>query len=382
MQFKSKTDFITVTLSRQVCMMAKKYEDSINFTLGDPDLSTPKPICDAAYKAVLEGKTHYAPNAGIPELRQAICEYEGKRKGVNYTADQSIVTIGAVSAIYLSLMALINPGDEVIIIPPYWSQYKNMTLLLGGHPVILNSLDENLNPDLEELEARITAKTKAIIINNPNNPSGHVYPEFVLKSIADIAVRHGLFVLADEVYDALVYDKPFVTMASFCPADNLLLFNSCSKSFAMTGWRVGYMLGPIDFVRSVIKLQQNLVASVPTMTQYAAFEAITNADTYVPTVTNIFEKRRKVLIENLRKIDSLNFKDPEGTFYAFIDISKTGLKSKDFTFGLLEKEHVAVVPGIAYGESFDNYVRLAFTQNDEVIVKGINRINGYLKGVL
>ena len=379
MQFRSKTDFITVTLSRQVCMMAKQYDDAINFTLGDPDLSTPKPICDAAYKAVLEGKTHYAPNAGIPELRQAICEYEGKRRGVNYTSDQSIVTIGAVSAIYLSLMALVNPGDEVIIIPPYWSQYKNMTLLLEGKPVILNKVDENFNPDLEELKARITTKTKAIIINNPNNPSGHVYPATVLKAIAEIAVRHGLFVLADEVYDALVYDMPFVTMASFCPSDNLLLFNSCSKSFAMTGWRVGYMLGPSDFVKSVIKLQQNLVASVPTMTQYAALEAITNADTYVPTVVNVFEKRRKVLIENLSKIDTLKFNDPEGTFYAFIDISKTGLKSKEFTFGLLEKEHVAVVPGAAYGEAFDNYVRLAFTQNEFLIKDGICKINRYVR---
>ena len=381
MQFKSKTDFITVTLSRQVCMMAKQYEDAINFTLGDPDLSTPKPICDAAYKAVLEGKTHYAPNAGISELRQAICEYEKRRKRVKYTADQCVVTIGAVSAIYLSLMAIINPGDEVIIIPPYWSQYKNMTLLLEGKPVILNKLDENLNPDLEELEARITKKTKAIIINNPNNPSGHVYPEAVLKAIAEIAVRHGLYVLADEVYDALVYDEPFVTMASYCPSDNLLLFNSCSKSFAMTGWRVGYMLGPIDFVKSVIKLQQNLVASVPTMTQYAALEAITNADIYVPTVINVFEKRRKVLIKNLRKIDSLKFNEPEGTFYAFIDISDTGLKSKEFSFGLLEKEHVAVVPGIAYGESFDNYVRLAFTQDEEIIKNGINKIGQYVRAL-
>lgn len=378
MHFKSKTDFITLTYSRQLCMLAKQYNDAINFTLGDPDLSTPKPICDAAYNAMLDGKTHYAPNAGIPELRQAICEYENKRKGVCYSAEQSVVTIGAVSAIYLSLMAIINSGDEVIIIPPFWSQYKNMTMLLGGNPVILSKVDKNLDPDLEELELSITKKTKAIIINNPNNPSGHVYNEFILKRIAEIAVRHGLYVFADEVYDTLVFDKSLVSMASFCPHENLILFNSCSKSFAMTGWRVGYMLGPTDIVKDIIKLQQNMVASVPTMTQYAALEAITNADTYVPSVFNIFEKRRKVLIEHLRGIDKIDFRDPEGTFYVFIDISKTGLTSKEFSFGLLEKEHVALVPGIAYGNDFDTYVRLAFTQNEEKIIEGVNKIKNYI----
>lgn len=379
MEFKSKTDFITVTLSRQVCTMAKKYDDAINFTLGDPDLSTPRPICDAAYRAVLEGKTHYAPNAGIPELRQAICDYERKRKGTSYSADQCIVTIGAVSAIYLSLMAIINPGDEVIIIPPYWSQYKNMTLLLGGNPVFVEQLDSNLNPDVEALEKLVTPKTKAIIINNPNNPSGHVYPEYILKSLASMAERHGLFVLADEVYDALVYDTPFISMASYCPAENLLLFNSCSKSFAMTGWRVGYMLGPADFVKSVIKLQQNLVASVPTMTQYAALEAFNNAEVYVPSIVNVFKERRNVLLSSLFDLPKIVYKEPEGTFYSFIDISETGMNSKDFTFGLLEKEHVAVVPGIAYGNQFDGFIRLAFTQNDAKIREGLLRINHYLQ---
>ena len=167
-------------------------------------------------------------------------------------------------------------------------------------------------------------------------------------------------------------------MASFCPHENLILFNSCSKSFAMTGWRVGYMLGPTDIVKDIIKLQQNMVASVPTMTQYAALEAITNADTYVPSVFNIFEKRRKVLIEHRRGIDKIDFRDPEGTFYVFIDISKTGLTSKEFSFGLLEKEHVALVPGIAYGNDFDTYVRLAFTQNEEKIIEGINKIKNFI----
>ena len=379
MIFKSKTDFIAITPSRQVCMMAKQYDDAINFTIGDPDLSTPKPICDAAYKAVIEGRTHYAPNAGIPELRDAICNFVANKKRVNYSPEQCIITVGAVSAIYLSLMALVNPGDEVIIIPPYWSQYKNMTLLLEGKPVMVEKLDKHLNPDMEELEKLVTNRTKAIVINNPNNPSGHVYPESVLKGVADIAIRHGLYVFADEVYDSLVYDKPFVSMASYCPAENLLLFNSCSKSFAMTGWRVGYMLGPVDFVKSVVKLQQNMVASVPTMTQYAALEAITHADEYIPQVVNVFSKRREVLIENLKQVEKVKFNYPEGTFYAFLDISETELTSKEFTFGLLDKEHVAVVPGYAYGDNFNNYVRLAFTQKENIIIEGIERIRRFIQ---
>lgn len=381
MEFKSKTDFIAITPSRQVCMLAKQYDDAINLTIGDPDLSTPKPICDAAYKAMLEGKTHYAPNAGIPELRQVICDFTERRKWVKYDADQCIVTIGAVSAIYLSLMALVNPDDEIIIIPPYWSQYKNMTLLLGGKPVMVEKLDENLNPDIEALESLVTNHTKAIIMNNPNNPSGHVYPEWVLKAVADVAVRHGLYVFADEVYDSLVYERPFVSMAAFCPPENMLLFNSCSKSFAMTGWRVGFLLGPANFVKSVVKLQQNLVASVPSMTQYAALEAFTHDDEYIPKIVDVFSKRRKVLIDNLCKVEKLKFVNPEGTFYAFIDISATGLNSKEFVFGLLEKEHVALVPGYAYGDGFDNYVRLAYTQKEDLLIDGIGRIKRFVESL-
>lgn len=381
MEFKSKTDFIEITPSRQVCMLAKQYNDAINLTIGDPDISTPKPICDAAYNAMMEGKTHYAPNAGLLELREAVCEFTKKRKGVKYEANQCVVTIGAVSAIYLSLMALINPGDEIIIIPPFWSQYKNMTILLGGKPVYVDNLDENLNPDINQLESLISNRTRAIIINNPNNPSGHIYPSEVLKAIADIAVRHGLYIFADEVYDSLVYDKPFISMATYCPPENMLLFNSCSKTFAMTGWRVGFLLGPSNFVKSVVKLQQNLVASVPTMTQYAALEAIIHSDEYIPSIVRVFEQRRKVLIDELSKVERLRFIEPEGTFYTFIDISKTGLNSKEFVFELLEKEHVALVPGYAYGGNFDNYVRLAYTQNEDKLVEGVSKIKRFLNSL-
>lgn len=379
MQFTSKTDFITLTYSRQLCMLAKQYDDAINFTLGDPDLATPRPICDAAYKAMLEGKTHYAPNAGIPELRHAICDYVNRKKGGQYNSEQCIVTIGAVSAIYLSFMALLNPGDEVIIIAPYWSQYKNMVRLMDCQPVILDKLDDDFNPDMAELGKLITPKTKAIVVNSPNNPSGHIYPKNILEDISALAVRYGLYVFADEVYDSLVYDTDYCSLVSCCPQEHLLLFNSCSKSFAMTGWRVGYMLGPVDFVKSVIKLQQNVVASVPTMTQYAALEAFTHASEYVHSVVDVFVKRREVLIEHLSKVGKLKFKAPEGTFYAFIDISQTGLDSKAFAYGLLEKEHVAVVPGIAYGDTFDKYIRLAFTQNEDVIAKGVEKIKNFLE---
>lgn len=381
MDFHSKTDFLTLTYSRQLCMLANQYDDAINFTLGDPDLSTPKPICDAAYKSMLEGKTHYAPNAGIPVLRQAICDFVNKTKHANYVQEQCIVTIGAVSAIYLSFMALINPGDEVIIIAPYWSQYKNIITLLGGKPVIIDRLDSRLNPDIDYLKQSINNSTKAIVVNNPNNPSGHVYPKEILESIAKIANENNLFVFADEVYDALVYEKPFESMTSFCPKDKLLLFNSCSKSFAMTGWRVGYLLGPSDFVKSVIKLQQNMVASVPSMTQYAALEAFTNAGEYMSTVVNTFYKRRNVLMNGLSEIPQMRYADMEGTFYAFIDISKTGKKSRDFCFDLLDKQHVAVVPGIAYGDKFDSYIRLAYTQTENKLIEGIKRIATYVQRI-
>ena len=369
---------IAPTLSRQLFMMAKQYDDVIDFTLGDPDVPTPKAICDAAYNAAINGKTHYAPNAGLPTLREAIAKQVNKENGIEYTANNVAVTIGATEAVYLSFMACINPGDEVIILAPYWVQYENIVKLLGGRPVIIDSFKEGFEPDLDVIFKAINKKTKAIVVNSPNNPSGYIYNDAFLGVLAEMASANNILIFDDEAYRSLVYDGEYPSIAKYCRKKDIVIINSFSKEFAMTGWRVGYVVAEEDFISTVVKFQQNIAVCVSTPNQYAAIEAITNKDKYAGVIKDVFQKRRDVLTKELNKIDGLRFQSPAGTFYAFIDISSTGMDSKSFCFSLLEKQHVAVIPGVAFGKAFDNYIRLAFTLNEGRLIEGIERIKHYI----
>lgn len=378
MELSTLSRVIAPTLSRQLFMMAKQYDDVIDFTLGDPDVPTPKAICDAAYNAAINGKTHYAPNAGLPALREAIAKQVSKESGMDYTANNVAVTIGATEAVYLSFMACINPGDEVIILAPYWVQYENIVKLLGGKPVIVDTFKEDFEPDLNEIHKAINSRTKAIVVNSPNNPSGYVYNDAFLKELAEIASANNILIFDDEAYRSLVYDGEYPSIAKYCGKEDIVIINSFSKEFAMTGWRVGYVVADEDFINTVVKFQQNIAVCVSTPNQYAAIEAITNKDKYAGGIKDVFHKRRDVLTRELSKIDKLKFQAPAGTFYAFIDISTMGMDSKSFCFSLLEKQHVAVIPGVAFGEAFDNYIRLAFTLNEDKLVEGINRIREFI----
>lgn len=378
MELSALSKVISPTLSRQLFMMAKQYDDVIDFTLGDPDIPTPKAICEAAYNAAINGQTRYAPNAGLPALREAIAKQVTKESGIDYTANNVAVTIGATEAIYMSFMACINPGDEVIILAPYWVQYENIVKLLGGKPIIIDTFKEGFEPDLNVIKKAINEKTKAIVVNSPNNPSGYIYKASFLKKLAEMANANHVLVFDDEAYRSLVYDQPFTSIAEYCRKEDVVIINSFSKQFAMTGWRVGYVVADEQFINAVVKFQQNIAVCVATPNQYAAIEAITNTDKYAGGIKDVFTKRRAVLIRELGKIKDICFHAPEGTFYAFVDISKTGRNSKFFCFDLLEKQHVAVIPGIAFGEAFDNYIRLAFTLNENKIVEGVNRIHDYI----
>lgn len=378
MELSALSRVIAPTLSRQLFMMAKQYDDVIDFTLGDPDVPTPKAICDAAYNAAINGKTHYAPNAGLPALREAIAKQVSKENGIEYTANNVAVTIGATEAVYLSFMACINPGDEVIILAPYWVQYENIVKLLGGKPVIIDTFKEEFEPDLDVIFKAINKKTKAIVVNSPNNPSGYIYKDTFLEVLSEMASADNILIIDDEAYRSLVYDGEYPSIAKYCGREDIVIINSFSKEFAMTGWRVGYVVAEEDFINTVVKFQQNIAVCVSTPNQCAAFEAITNKDKYAGGIKDVFQKRRDILTKELNKIDGLRFQSPAGTFYAFIDISSTGLDSKTFCFSLLEKQHVAVIPGVAFGEAFDNYIRLAFTLNEDKLVEGINRIREFI----
>lgn len=378
MELSTLSRVIAPTLSRQLFMMAKQYNDVIDFTLGDPDVPTPKAICDAAYNAAVNGNTHYAPNAGLPALREAIAKQVSIESDIEYEANSVAVTIGATEAVYLSFMACINPGDEVIILAPYWVQYENIVKLLGGKPVIIDSFKEGFEPDLDVIFKAINKKTKAIVVNSPNNPSGYIYKDAFLEVLAEMARANHILIFDDEAYRSLVYDQEYPSIAKYCRKEDIVIINSFSKQFAMTGWRVGYVVAEESFINTVVKFQQNVAVCVSTPNQYAAIEAITNEDKYAGGIKDVFKSRREVLVRELNKIDELQFEAPQGTFYTFIDISKTKMNSKFFCFDILEKNHVALIPGIAFGKAFDNYVRLAFTLNEDKIVEGINRIHDYI----
>lgn len=381
MELSALSRVISPTLSRQLFMMAKRYDDVVDFTIGDPDLPTSDSICKAALDAVKKGKTHYAPNAGLLELREVIAKQYGVENGCEYVADNVAVTVGATEAVYLSFMACINPGDEVIMLAPYWVQYENIVKLLGGNPIIIDSFIESFEPDIEVLHKAITNKTKVIILNSPNNPTGYIYNDSFLKALAKIAMTNNILIFNDEAYRSLVYSQEYSSIIKYCNSKNVVTINSFSKQFAMTGWRVGYVVAEKGFIDAVVKLQQNVAVCVATPNQYAAIEAMKNSDKYSLELKKIFAKRCNVLVKELRRIDKIKFNVPQGAFYAFIDIADTGLDSKTFSFSLLKKEHVAVIPGIAFGKSFDNFIRLAFTLNEDRIIEGINRLRNFINNL-
>lgn len=369
------------TLGRKFLALAQQYDDVVDFTLGDPDIPTPDGICDAAVSCIRGHRTRYTASAGIPQLREAIAAYESRKSGVDIKTGNVAVTVGATEAIHLAFRMLLNPGDEVVIIGPSWAQCPNDVLLCGAKPVIADRFTEGFLPDVDYLGTLVGDRTKIIVVNSPNNPTGTVYPLEVLREIADFAAERGLYVFSDEVYSTLVYDKPFHSISKFYPAENLVIFNSCSKAFCMTGWRLGYVIGEPHFIKRLVKMQENVAVCAGTVSQWAALEALTNAERYAAPVRDKFLGRRKTLTDALDGVPGMRYSVPESTFYLFADISATGMDSRTFCFSLLEKEHVALTPGLSFGDAFDGYVRLAFTLEDDIIREGVLRIRRFMEGL-
>lgn len=359
--------------------MAKEYDDVVDFTLGDPDIPTPLGIKQAGCDAIMNNKTRYSQNAGLLELREAISKYVREREGLNYSTSEIIVTVGAMEGLYLSLLTLLNKGDEVVIPAPYYVNYEQMVMMCGGTPIIVeyNSAHHRMVCPIESIKESINSKTKVIILNTPCNPSGMIYSDEYISEIANIAINNNLVVITDEVYKCLVYDGiPRPRSISSLPQmkDRTVYVNSMSKEFCMTGWRLGYVMSFPEMIAAMTKLQENVVACAPLPSQFAALEALRTDIDYTSGIKDVFSKRRDLMMSLLDQQSILHYIKPQATFYMMIDISKTGMKSEEFAYRLLEKAHVAVVPGKTYGEMYDDYVRLAFTMDEDTIVKGIRRI--------
>lgn len=376
---------IKPSMTRDLFNKARQYDDIIDFTLGDPDIQPHDQIKQAGIRAIQFGKTRYSQNAGLLELRQVISEKYSKEYDLHYDPTSEIIaSVGGMEGIYLALLSILNPGDEVIIPAPYWINYAQMVQMCGAVPVITAPVsDTDLSVSVEHIKKAITEKTKAIIINTPSNPSGIVICQETLLAIANLAISEDLYVIADEVYKKLIYKgAAFHTISTFGGMkERTILVNSLSKEFCMTGWRLGYVAAPREIVAMMTILQENIAACAPLPSQYAGIEALSHNDEYSVNMVAVYEQRKNALVEEVTKIKQLSMREPEATFYAMINIKSLGMSSIDFAYKLLESAHVALVPGITYGDCCEGFVRIAFTIDELLIRKGIRRMKQFVESL-
>lgn len=359
--------------------------DVISFGVGEPDFDTPENIKEAAVKALKDGFTKYTPVPGIPALRQAIADKLKADNAVDYIPEEIIVSCGAKHSLYNAAQALYNRGDEIIIPAPYWVSYPDQALLNDATPVIVKTREDNsFMIDPGDLEKAVTKKTKALVLNYPSNPTGLTYSKDVLKSVADLAVKHDFYVISDEIYEKMLYDGAVhVSIASLGEEikKRTLLINGLSKSHAMTGWRIGYTAGPAEVIKAMSKIQSQSTSNPTSFAQVAAVEALKGPQDFLPKMIAEFDKRRKYIVGELNAMDGVSCKMPNGAFYAFPNVSallqksvdgKTISNSSELAAYLLEEAKIALVPGSAFG--LEGYIRMSYATSMENIEKGVERL--------
>jgi len=370
----------TLTITAKAKELRAKGIDVIGFGAGEPDFDTPDFVKEACTKALREGKTKYAPSGGIPELREALSEKLLKDNGVSYKPSEIVVSTGAKMVLFLIFMSILNEGDEVLLPSPYWVTYPEQIKLLGGVPVeVPLREEEGFSPTAELIAEHITDKTKAIVLNSPNNPTGAVYPKEELRRIAELCVERGIFIITDECYEAFLYEEDFTSVASFSEEVRKITFtvNAFSKTFSMTGWRVGYVACPEEYAKVIASLNSQTVSNVTTFAQYGALEALKNPESreYVLRMKEEFRKRRDRAYELLSSIPHVKVFKPKGAFYIFPNFSFYSEKlGGDIKLAqmLLEEGKVACVPGSPFGA--EGYMRLSYATSMENIEKGLERI--------
>ncbi|MBI3743755.1 MAG: aminotransferase class I/II-fold pyridoxal phosphate-dependent enzyme [Chloroflexi bacterium] len=355
-------------------------DNVISLGVGEPDFTTPWRIREAAIHAVERGHTHYTSNYGLLELRERLAEYLLRRYTVPYDAKNEIlVTVGVSEGLDLAMRAILDPGDEVIIPEPSYVSYVPCVLLAGGVAVPVPTTEANqFRVVARDIEARVTSRTKAIVLSYPNNPTGAVMSRDELKAIGEVAKRHDLLVVSDEVYDRLVYGHRHVCFASLPDMrDRTIHLGGFSKDFAMTGWRVGYAAGPRQVIEAMMKVHQYTMLCAPTPSQHAALEALAIDDDEVETMVREYDHRRRLLVKGFRDIGLPCF-EPQGAFYAFPSIKPTGLTSDQFAEALIKEEKVAVVPGSAFGQSGEGYIRCCYAVSSKEIEEAIERMGRFV----
>ncbi|MGM0807128.1 MAG: aminotransferase [Bacillota bacterium] len=361
--------------------LASSMENVISLGVGEPDFVTPWNVIEASYHSLEQGYTAYTANAGLFELRKEISRYMKRRFGVTYSAeDEMVVTVGASQAIDIALRAVLNPGEEVIVVEPSFVSYAPTVTLAGGVPVPVNTYSEDdfkLQP--EQIEAAITDKTKVLMLCSPNNPTGTVLSKGDLERIAEVVEKHDLLVISDEIYAELTYDEPYTSFPAVKNMrDRTILISGFSKAFAMTGWRLGFACGPKAILQAMLKIHQYTMMCAPTMAQHAALEALVNGQKDVVKMKESYRQRRSLVIHALEEM-GLSCHVPGGAFYVFPSIEKTGLSSEEFAEQLLMKEQVAVVPGSVFGESGEGHVRCSYATSVQKLEEAMRRIDRFLQ---
>jgi len=345
----------------------------IHFEVGEPDLPTPWVICDEAIESIRNGDTKYTSSLGVAELREAIAEDYSEKYGVEVSPGRVIITMGSSPALFLTMASLLDSGDEIIITDPHYACYPQLIKIAGGVPKRVRIYEEEgFQIDIKRLKKAISKKTKAILINSPSNPTGVVLEPGLMRGISDL----GLYVISDEIYHGLVYEGEAKTIYEF--TDKAFLVNGFSKLYSMTGWRLGYLIAPHDFIRPIQKLQQNLFISANPFVQKAGVAALKKAREKVKEMIKVFGKRRIRMIEGLRELGFKIQSEPGGAFYVFVNAKTLGDNSYDLAFDILEKTHVAVTPGIDFGYGGEGYLRFSYATSIESIDEGIKRLKMYI----
>ena len=380
---------VTLEITAKAKAMKAEGLDVISFGAGEPDFNTPENIRNEGIRAINEGMTRYTPASGIIELKKAICKKFKSENNLDYTTSNITISSGAKHSIYNALMAIINPGDEVIVSVPYWVSYPELIKISGGNPVYIKTKEENdFKFTIADLDQALTYKTKALILNSPSNPTGAIYEKQELIEIANWAVKNNIFVISDEIYEKLVYDGEHISIASINPDIKKLtiVINGMSKAYAMTGWRIGFAAAHEDITKIMSNIQSHTTSNPCSISQYASVEGLLGDQSSIYEMKEQFNKRRNFMVEKINSIEGLSCRNPKGAFYVMINI--TQLKGKtirgtkvnsslDLAKILLDKGMVAVIPGIGFGD--DDYIRLSYATSMENIEKGLERIKNIVE---
>ena len=362
--------------------IAATMKDVISLGIGEPDFTTPKPILEAGIRSLQHGETHYTSNSGKLELRQAIANNIEHLYGVKYDpVNEIIATVGVSEALYLTMTAILDPGDEVIIPTPCFVSYQAEVILAGGVPIEIPArMEDDFQVDPARIAAAITPRTKSIFIGYPSNPTGAVATRETLLEIAKMAEQNDIVIISDEIYDRLVYDFQHVCVPALSETvkRRTILLGGLSKDYAMTGWRIGYAAGPADLIKGLVRIHQYTIMSAPTTAQDAAIEALTNGEPFVQQMVTEYNRRRRLLVDGLNRLGLKTF-EPRGAFYTFPNISTAGMDDETFAQKLLEEEHVAVVPGNAFGPGGEGFVRACYATEYSKIEEALHRMEKFMQ---